>query len=179
MRSAKVVMAKMPPTAQELVEEYDGASVVCPYTHLLEVLGRPHTLQIIYVLQKTSPWRFTQVQKILHIQPKTLAARLQELLELGLVTRKAYNEKSLISSGLGRTSTSSLNCRKSPSDNYGKGSGFSLTEVMVRFPRELDVHVKMYGVTAEEFEYTDETCPTCDNRIDSMGWCGHGNIGGD
>ena len=39
-----------------------------------------------------SPWRFTQIQKILHIQPKTLTARLKELVEFGLVTRKSYNE---------------------------------------------------------------------------------------
>jgi len=79
-------------TAQELVEEYDGASLFCPYTTLLEVLGKPHTLKIIYVLQEASPWRFTQIQKILHMQPKTLTVRLQELESLGLVTRKSYNE---------------------------------------------------------------------------------------
>jgi DNA-binding HxlR family transcriptional regulator len=82
----------MPTTARELVEEYDGASVFCPYTQLLEALGKPHTLQIIYVLTTASPWRFTQIQKILHIQPKTLTARLQELVEFGLVTRKSFNE---------------------------------------------------------------------------------------
>jgi DNA-binding HxlR family transcriptional regulator len=92
MKQAKANMAKRPMTAKELVEEYDGASLFCPYTDLLEVLGKPHTLKIIYVLQQASPWRFTQIQKILHVQPKTLAARLQELLSLGLVTRKSYNE---------------------------------------------------------------------------------------
>lgn len=92
MKPANKKSAKRPMTAEELVEEYDGASLFCPYTELLEVLGRPHTLKIIYVLQEASPWRFTQIQKILHIQPKTLAARLQELLSLGLVTRKPYNE---------------------------------------------------------------------------------------
>jgi DNA-binding HxlR family transcriptional regulator len=66
--------------------------VFCPYAQLLEALGKPHTLQIIYVLTTASPWRFTQIQKILHIQPKTLTARLQELVEFGLVTRKSFNE---------------------------------------------------------------------------------------
>ena len=82
----------MPATARELVEEYDGASVFCPYSQLLEALGKPHTLQIIYVLTTASPWRFTQIQKILHMQPKTLTARLHELVEFGLVTRKSYDE---------------------------------------------------------------------------------------
>jgi len=79
-------------TAQDVIEQYDGEHVICAYTRLLEVLGKPHTLKIIYVLTTASPWRFTQIQKILHIQPKTLAARLQELVEFGLVTRKSYNE---------------------------------------------------------------------------------------
>ena len=46
------------------------------------------------------------------------------------------------------------------------------------YPKELDDHVRLYGVRADEFEYTDELCPICDNRIDGLGWCGHGNIGG-
>jgi DNA-binding HxlR family transcriptional regulator len=92
VKQANRNLAKRPLTAKELVEEYDGASLFCPYTQLLEALGKPHTLQIIYVLQQASPWRFTQIQKILNIQPKTLAARLQELLSLGLVTRRSYNE---------------------------------------------------------------------------------------
>jgi hypothetical protein len=45
-------------------------------------------------------------------------------------------------------------------------------------PRELDDHVKLFGMRATEFEYTDEICPICNNRIDEFGWCGHGNIGG-
>jgi DNA-binding HxlR family transcriptional regulator len=92
MKASKTRVTKRPMTAKEMVEEYDGASLFCPYTDLLEVLGKPHTLKIIYVLQQASPWRFTQIQQILHLQPKTLAARLQELLRLGLVTRKSYNE---------------------------------------------------------------------------------------
>jgi DNA-binding HxlR family transcriptional regulator len=79
-------------TAQDVVEQYDGEHVICAYTDLLEVLGKPHTLKIIYVLTTASPWRFTQIQKILHIQPKTLTARLHELVEFGLATRKSYNE---------------------------------------------------------------------------------------
>jgi hypothetical protein len=42
-----------------------------------------------------------------------------------------------------------------------------------------DDHFKLYGMRAEDFKYLDETCPTCENRIDQLGWCGHGNMGGD
>jgi DNA-binding HxlR family transcriptional regulator len=36
--------------------------------------------------------RFTQIQKDLELQPKTLTARMKELVKLGLVDRKSYNE---------------------------------------------------------------------------------------
>jgi hypothetical protein len=54
-----------------------------------------------------------------------------------------------------------------------------LGEEMIVYPEDLDDHVRLYGMRADEFEYTKELCPTCDNRIDGRGWCGHGNIGGD
>jgi DNA-binding HxlR family transcriptional regulator len=79
-------------TAKDVVEQYGGQNLICAFTPLLEVLGKPHTMKIVYVLTTASPWRFTQIQKVLHIQPKTLAARLQELVEFGLVSRKSYNE---------------------------------------------------------------------------------------
>jgi DNA-binding HxlR family transcriptional regulator len=59
---------------------------------LLEILGKPHTLAILYSFQITSPMRFTKLRKSLELQPKILSARLQELVEFGLLSRKAYNE---------------------------------------------------------------------------------------
>ncbi len=75
-----------------MVGKLEEASDVCPYGELLEVLGKPHTLQILYGLGISSPSRFTELQKGLDLQPKLLTARLRELLELGLVARKSYNE---------------------------------------------------------------------------------------
>jgi hypothetical protein len=43
----------------------------------------------------------------------------------------------------------------------------------------IDVHKELYGMSADEFEFLDEACPVCGNRLDQFGWCGHGNIGGD
>jgi hypothetical protein len=54
----------------------------------------------------------------------------------------------------------------------------SMTEEMISYPYELDDHVRLYGMRADEFKYLRETCPVCENRIDELGWCGHGNIGG-
>jgi len=64
----------------------------CPYAELLKVLGRPYTLAILYSFKVDSALRFTTLQKELGLQPKTLTARLHELVEFGLLTRKSYNE---------------------------------------------------------------------------------------
>ena len=70
----------------------EEASLKCPYSRLLEILGKPHTLAILYSFGVTSPMRFTKLQKSLDLQPKILTARLQELVGFGLLDRKAYNE---------------------------------------------------------------------------------------
>jgi hypothetical protein len=54
-----------------------------------------------------------------------------------------------------------------------------MPEEITEYPRDLDDHVRLFGMRAEEFRYTDETCPICNSRIDELGLCGHGNIGGD
>lgn len=85
-------MAKTIDTALDTEGRLLEASILCPYGKLLEVLGKPHTLEIIYGLTMRSPLRFTQIQKDLELQPKTLTARMKELVKLGLVERKSYNE---------------------------------------------------------------------------------------
>jgi hypothetical protein len=39
-------------------------------------------------------------------------------------------------------------------------------------------HIRRFGKAATEFKYLNQTCPICGGRIDEMGWCGCGNIGG-
>ena len=85
-------MAKTINTALETQEKLEQTSILCPYGKLLEVLGKPHTLEIIYGLTIRSPLRFTQIQKELKLQPKTLTARMKELVKFGLVARTSYNE---------------------------------------------------------------------------------------
>jgi DNA-binding HxlR family transcriptional regulator len=70
----------------------EEAELKCPYGKLLEVLGKPHTLAILYSFGVTSPMRFTKLQKSLDLQPKILTARLHELVGFGLLERKAFNE---------------------------------------------------------------------------------------
>jgi len=88
MSSAK----KSPRQSGALAFEAHGASVVCPFNRLLEMLGKPHTLQILYGLSIRSPMRFSEIQNQLKLQPKTLTSRLHELLRFELIERKVYNE---------------------------------------------------------------------------------------
>jgi hypothetical protein len=39
-------------------------------------------------------------------------------------------------------------------------------------------HIRRFGKPAQEFGYLEQTCPICGGRVDEMGWCGCGNIGG-
>ena len=75
-----------------LAARFSNSSIACPYSKLLEILGKPHTLEILYGLGIRSPLRFTEMQKYLKLQPKTVSARLRELVKLGLIARRSYNE---------------------------------------------------------------------------------------
>jgi DNA-binding HxlR family transcriptional regulator len=66
--------------------------LVCPFDEIIEALGKPHTLRILYGLYLRSPMRFGEIQEQIQVQPKTLTTRLQELSRLGLVERVAFNE---------------------------------------------------------------------------------------
>lgn len=75
-----------------LVERFNNIPITCPYGKLLETLGKPHTLNILYALGIHSPLRFTEMEKYLDLQPKMVSARLRELVNLGLVERHPHNE---------------------------------------------------------------------------------------
>ncbi|MDY6764142.1 MAG: helix-turn-helix domain-containing protein [Halobacteria archaeon] len=60
---------------------------------LLALLGRAHTLSILYVFARHGgPWRFGELQKRLGVPPNTLTARLTELVAAGLLERHSYDE---------------------------------------------------------------------------------------
>lgn len=66
----------------------------CRAHELFAVLGRPHSTDVAYMLldETPSPQRFKEVQQRLGLSSKTVAARLKELVEAGLVQRVAYDE---------------------------------------------------------------------------------------
>jgi DNA-binding HxlR family transcriptional regulator len=65
---------------------------MCPVTEALNLLGKSYNLKILHRLYNTFPLRFTELQDFLGVTPKVLTSRLQELGELGIVTRKSHDE---------------------------------------------------------------------------------------
>ena len=74
------------------VEQRSAVTCTGHFAKLLRTLGKPHTLEIVYGLSIRSPMRFSEIQRQLKIQPKTLTSRLQELVSMGLLERTVYNE---------------------------------------------------------------------------------------
>jgi hypothetical protein len=84
--------------------------------------------------------------------------------ELGPLLTKAEQTGYLVASSLNK---------KTSGDNDGQQFKWRLDE-----PPGGQEHVRLYGKTADQFKYLDQICPICGGRIDEMGWCGCGNIGG-
>jgi DNA-binding HxlR family transcriptional regulator len=70
----------------------EAKQVVCPVNDTLSLLGKSYTLPILHRLYNNSPLRFTELQNMLRVSPKVLSSRLQELGELGVLTRKSHDE---------------------------------------------------------------------------------------
>lgn len=56
----------------------------------MDLLGRRHTLTIIWLLQQDGPRRFNDIKRELDVNPVTLSQRLGELEGEGIVHREAY-----------------------------------------------------------------------------------------
>jgi DNA-binding HxlR family transcriptional regulator len=66
----------------------------CPVGELLALLGQPHTLEILHAFGSAQgrAMRFGELERTLHLAPKTLSQRLRALVEKGFLVRHAYNE---------------------------------------------------------------------------------------
>lgn len=64
----------------------------CPFQGALEMLGKRHTLAILWTLQQRAPRRFTGLKEAAGVNPVTLSSRLTELEEAGVVSRREFNE---------------------------------------------------------------------------------------
>lgn len=62
-------------------------------TALLNLLGKKHSISILHQFaSEDGPLRFTDLEDAIDIAPNTLSKRLQELTDVGLLLRTAYNE---------------------------------------------------------------------------------------
>ncbi|HKZ89079.1 MAG TPA: helix-turn-helix domain-containing protein [Thermoplasmata archaeon] len=65
----------------------------CAVTELFRTLGKAHMLNILYIFTtEPGPHRFVDIQHRLSLSPNTLAERLKDLVNAGLLTRTVYNE---------------------------------------------------------------------------------------
>jgi DNA-binding HxlR family transcriptional regulator len=48
-------------------------------TSLVEIMGRPAYVRVLLLLRKQGPLRFTEIQKILELNPKTIDGALKDL----------------------------------------------------------------------------------------------------
>ncbi|WP_331232632.1 winged helix-turn-helix transcriptional regulator [Natronorarus salvus] len=62
-------------------------------SRLLNLLGKKHTIVILHQFATgEGPFRFGEIEAVVDIAPNTLSNRLEELTDVGLLTRTAYNE---------------------------------------------------------------------------------------
>lgn len=60
---------------------------------LLDLLARRHTLALLYVFARDpGPWRYSELQQALDVPQNSLTRRLGDLVEAGLLNRRAYPE---------------------------------------------------------------------------------------
>ena len=92
-----------PDAAERLVEEYghllagergtDPMAVDATVRAFLEYATRAHALAVVGELVcEDGPLRFSDFQERLSVSPKTLSARLAELVEGGFAVRRSYDE---------------------------------------------------------------------------------------
>lgn len=66
----------------------------CPVHRVFDLLGRAHVLQILNLLvhEARRPWRFGEIKAQLGVTASVLSGRLKDLVEVGLVERREYQE---------------------------------------------------------------------------------------
>lgn len=64
----------------------------CPFQHALEMLGRRHSLAILWALQQRAPRRFTELKRALGLNPVTLSERLSDFEACGVLDRRVFSE---------------------------------------------------------------------------------------
>lgn len=69
-----------------------GAGPLCPTSALMDFLGRRHMLHLLRMFGTRPVLRFHEIRAELRSGPNTLAARLRELVEVGILERRVFAE---------------------------------------------------------------------------------------
>ena len=64
----------------------------CPFQATLDLIGRKHTLTVLWALRSAGPHRFNEIKAAAQVNQVTLSQRLSELQAAGLVAREAFAE---------------------------------------------------------------------------------------
>jgi DNA-binding HxlR family transcriptional regulator len=82
--------------ARRLRNSLDGetrAAVEADVEALFDLLGRAHALSVLAAFAFTEgSLRFSDIEDAVDVAPNTLSSRLSELVEVGLLERRAYDE---------------------------------------------------------------------------------------
>lgn len=66
----------------------------CQVGEVFDLLSRAHMLDIFHLLaaEADGPLRFSEIEELLELSPRTLSERLKALTSAGLVERRSYDE---------------------------------------------------------------------------------------
>ncbi|MFQ5908241.1 MAG: winged helix-turn-helix transcriptional regulator [Thermoplasmata archaeon] len=93
LRVSKVVSRRIELDRVCMIREGEKEYCLYPLDDFMTVLGKKWTLFVIAVLGNQERMRFNEIQSELRfVSSRTLADRLKELGDLGLIQRKAFNE---------------------------------------------------------------------------------------
>lgn len=67
-------------------------TIECPFQSLVDLLGRKHSLKILYAVAQRNPLRFSELREMTGVNPSTLTSRLRDFETAGLFVRTSFNE---------------------------------------------------------------------------------------
>jgi len=71
----------------------DDVQCLCPLGGVMDVLARKHAIQVVCVVGALGPVRYGEIESAFdEVSSSTLSARLEELVEAGLLARERYAE---------------------------------------------------------------------------------------
>lgn len=79
-----------PPAAEPACAPPGAGGPLCPSSALMDFLGRRHMLHLLRMFGTRPVLRFGEIRAELRSSPNTLSLRLHDLVQAGIVERRAY-----------------------------------------------------------------------------------------